>query len=566
MAGGAQARGGSSTSSGVSELSAQFEQSSFFDQFPFGCSVRTQDGVILSVNREFRELVGLTQAQLVGKRLDAAAPRFAALDPPGTIADVVAQAQPVNRQVQILDHDWARMQLLDVTDFPIFNATNEVTQIGQSVRDITSYEQTRLATSRALANFSFPHITDNVGSWSVPHGSEVGSWSPQMYRLMGRDPSLRPLTVSEFFERVVPDDRPAVTKALSDQLDTGNPVDIECSIVTEHGNLRSLRIWALVEADVQRGLAQDITAARDIEFKHERDLERYRHLFTDSPIGILVHDLNYKILDANPAICRMLGYDRDQMLKLDIEDVAHHNALAEINAQREALASGQIESMHLESEVMRADGHPVWTSRESALLRNDRDEPFEIVTQIVDVSGARKQVSELQRLADEDPLTGVLNRRSFSLRLNYEIDAVSHGARPGVVMMADIDNLKPVNDKLGHAAGDRLLIQLARALRKNVRASDFIGRMGGDEFAVLMPSCDRKHAERAARAIVDELGHKHTFDFAGERHGTVSIGIAILDSTSPDGFDPMSAADSAMYQAKVGGGGQVVFNSASDCA
>ena len=157
-------------------------------------------------------------------------------------------------------------------------------------------------------------------------------------------------------------------------------------------------------------------------------------------------------------------------------------------------------------------------------------------------------VDELRATAMRDQLTGLANRRASDERLAYELRTAARSARPLSVAMVDLDKLKLVNDRYGHAQGDRLLQRCAQALRIAARETDLIARLGGDEFLVLLPDCPATEAREVALRLLDALRPDHS----------ASIGIATWEPPEP-GDELISRADQAMYRAKMAGGARITL-------
>jgi diguanylate cyclase (GGDEF)-like protein len=160
-----------------------------------------------------------------------------------------------------------------------------------------------------------------------------------------------------------------------------------------------------------------------------------------------------------------------------------------------------------------------------------------------------ERMRELERQASQDSLTGLGNRRRFEEDLAAAMARSRRDGSTGALLVLDLDRFKQVNDSHGHPAGDRLIKEVAEALRERTRASDSLARLGGDEFAVILPRCSREEARIAAEAIAEEIRRHHPPD--GLDPVTVSIGVAMF------GEDPrtsvatvVSDADAAMYAAK----------------
>lgn len=171
-----------------------------------------------------------------------------------------------------------------------------------------------------------------------------------------------------------------------------------------------------------------------------------------------------------------------------------------------------------------------------------------------DLESAHKRLTFVSR---HDQMTGLLNRDGFLDRLER---AVGRGGE-GFLLIVDADHFKQINDKYGHPKGDEALRKIAQALRYSVRASDAVGRIGGEEFALLLTGIDRREAEQVA-----ELTRRHVELIPweaekGERHRlTVSIGAADLRRHGANASEALRVADRCLYAAKNRGRNQVVFD------
>ena len=166
------------------------------------------------------------------------------------------------------------------------------------------------------------------------------------------------------------------------------------------------------------------------------------------------------------------------------------------------------------------------------------------------VAAFKNSLAQERELARTDYLTGAFNGRSFGETTAAEIARARRHAHPFSVAYIDVDDFKQVNDRQGHSAGDRLLRTVADALRRNVRDIDTVARMGGDEFAVLMPETDERAAQvamrRTRRSLLEET-HRAGWPV------TISVGVVTFDLPPDSVDDVLRAADDAMYSAKRGG-------------
>ncbi len=172
------------------------------------------------------------------------------------------------------------------------------------------------------------------------------------------------------------------------------------------------------------------------------------------------------------------------------------------------------------------------------------------VLQSVAIEGlVERQVTELESLANSDPLTGLSNRRYLQDQLRQALGIYKRYETPFALLVLDVDGLKRVNDSKGHQAGDRALVQVATAMRRTLRTTDTAARIGGDEFCVLATNQTAEAAEPLARRIADAVD--------AETGADTAIGISIGVVSCPEHGDDTDAllemADQAMYRAKAGG-------------
>lgn len=166
----------------------------------------------------------------------------------------------------------------------------------------------------------------------------------------------------------------------------------------------------------------------------------------------------------------------------------------------------------------------------------------------------RRSQAQLALLVTQDVLTNVLNARAFAERVGQELERNRRYPRPLALIYMDLDNFKVINDTHGHQTGDAVLRLVADAMRTSVRTSDVVGRLGGDEFGVLMPETDAPLADAAAKRLVASLRNV----FKGTPSVTASIGVVSCTATDASTDDLLRRADQAMYDAKKAGKDRVV--------
>lgn len=175
--------------------------------------------------------------------------------------------------------------------------------------------------------------------------------------------------------------------------------------------------------------------------------------------------------------------------------------------------------------------------------------------------GLRMQLlTKLNHAVNHDYLTGALARRALMERSEKLLSRLEEEGQPVAVLMADIDHFKSVNDRYGHAQGDAVLQEFAVLARDTLRPEDLLGRMGGEEFAIVLPRTSHEHALAVAQRLCERLRQHHfPLDGVGQMHITLSIGLHSVSSIGPhDHIEQLlSKADQALYVAKNSGRNQV---------
>jgi diguanylate cyclase (GGDEF)-like protein/PAS domain S-box-containing protein len=286
--------------------------------------------------------------------------------------------------------------------------------------------------------------------------------------------------------------------------------------------------------------------------------------------GIIALDSSCQVIEFNPAAERMLGYARADVVGRDAVDLL---ALADRrdNARRvlaNCLADCEAELLgrHIETAAIRADGTELPVELSLTRVQASPDDAPVLYAFLRDISERRRSQEQLTYLAYHDPLTGLPNRSQIERHLEMALARAERNGHAVALMFADLDDFKLVNDRLGHAAGDRLLAEVADRLRGKLRATDVLGRHGGDEFLVLLtdlPGDPIAKAETVASNLLGALREPFVIGSSEVKIGG-SVGISLYPQDATDTEALMRHADVAMYAAKSHGGGRYAFHKHSN--
>ena len=216
---------------------------------------------------------------------------------------------------------------------------------------------------------------------------------------------------------------------------------------------------------------------------------RFAAAFDQAPLGVLLINPGRVIVRANPAFGAIVGRRPDYLVGMSLDLLVDPRDLADSRSDFAGLMAGDMVVSHRERRLVTVDGDRLWVAVSASLIADD--DGVYVVAHVEDIHERKSLEGRLQYLADHDPLTGLFNRRRFHEALTYQAALDSRYGRSSFVALVDLDNFKYINDTLGHAAGDGLIQAIARALTGRMRASDVLGRLGGDEFGVLLPAGGR---------------------------------------------------------------------------
>ena len=277
---------------------------------------------------------------------------------------------------------------------------------------------------------------------------------------------------------------------------------------------------------------------------------RYRALFEQSRDALYITDSSGGLVEGNAALVEMTGYGIDELYGKQL-DVLFANPLDWQAVQAELQSRGY--ARDVEVRMRRRDGVYLWCLLSAAKRIDDEVEVRGYQGIIHDITDRKQAEERLRYNALHDPLTGLPNRALFVDRL---ATALARWRREPeqrcAVLFMDLDRFKVVNDSLGHAVGDALLMRVAGALGSCVRAHETVARLGGDEFAILLEVEREEDAVNAAQRVQQRLAD--SFQLHGQNMFTsASIGIALPDDPEQQPDDLLRNADIAMYRAKKGG-------------
>jgi diguanylate cyclase (GGDEF)-like protein/PAS domain S-box-containing protein len=304
-------------------------------------------------------------------------------------------------------------------------------------------------------------------------------------------------------------------------------------------------------------------AARHLRELRESE-QRFHAAFSHAAIGMALMSTSGQVLQANPALCQLLGSDEGGLIGRDFRDFVHPDDIALLQRPWLALLARDGSDTTAELRCLRTNGEVVHVAMHSGHFSDRDDSAPCLILQAQDITARREAEVQLQHIAYHDGLTSLANRIRFGACLAQAIARCRTDARQRfAVMYLDFDRFKLINDTLGHAAGDQFLTIVAQRISAQVRPNDTVGRLGGDEFAILAENLAHEDdvlamAERLQRALAEP------YQLAGtEVNSSASIGITFSSVGYETPGDVLRDADIAMYRAKAAGRARIALFDAS---
>ena len=428
-----------------------------------------------------------------------------------------------------------------------------------------------MLTDQELLRFS--HELNGSGHWYLDFRDQTVFWSREVFQMHGCNPDERQPTLSEALAFYHPDDRERVNTLVEKAIETHQPFSFEARIIRRDGAICRIRSNGRVQFNASGeptwlfGIFRDITD----EWRKQMHRKRLERCIEQTTEIILMTDTDGRIEWANPAFSRVSGHSPGEYLghkpgnllqgaDTDPDTVAF---------MRQKLAA--VEAFNAEILDYTCEGRPYWLRLSVEPDYDENGEHIGFSSIQSDVTEEKNTLMQLEReverrksleakyrhLATHDSLSGLPNRRHFLERAETELRRCLRYARPASLLMIDFDQFKAINDELGHEAGDRVIEAFGLLCEQTVREHDLAARMGGEEFAILLPETPVEGARTIAERLRGAFERLPINTSAGTIHVSASIGLAQVNPCEESLNSVLQRADAAMYEAKQAGRNRV---------
>ncbi|MBI5598390.1 MAG: EAL domain-containing protein [Deltaproteobacteria bacterium] len=400
----------------------------------------------------------------------------------------------------------------------------------------------------------------HLGNWERDMATGKLFWSDEMYRILGLSPLEFGATYEAFLRFVHPDDREALDNAVRGALSSGTSYGIDYRVILPGGTERVVHESDDVIFDSSGAPARIIGTLQDVTERKraEQELKKLVAVIEQSTNVVLVTDTEGAIEYVNSTFERTTGYSREEavgktpriMSSGETPRAAYDELWREIKAGK--TWRGVLKDR-------KKNGEFYWASNIISPVMDEKGRIIRFLCIQEDITERVKAEERIQQLASRDVLTGLLNRARFMDLMGEWLGYARTRDQRGALILVDVDQFKLINDTYGHGFGDELVRQMARLIDVTLTHADIpglkeatgqmlVGRMGGDEFAVFIPSATGDIAVAVCEHVRKTVGHYGFMDSSVKV--TVSMGIALFPDDGVDVKELFTKVDAAMFHAK----------------
>ncbi len=510
-----------------------------------GAAVISLDGRLLWINRAMIDLAQRPADVLMGRSVaDLVNPSDRDL-----IADAMVELQSQNVAMARV-HGPAPGTWLHVSLSRLPDAGRGAQVLAQAV-DVTESVQTQLSLEVMSENvLDVVALVDDEGSikWT----------SPSVRPVLGLDPES--LVGTAITELIAPEDLIGYRDAVSGAEPGQAPTTRTARFRSTSGAYRYMSVTARPVADTGSGprtaiAMRDVTEERRAKSELARSEEQFRMAMIGAPEGMAVTDSQDRIVQVNPALSELLGAPGASLIGHRFREYIPEEEREEVDQWRIRLLRGNSSIERCQHRLATATTE-VWVDHSVGIMRDELGNPALFVHQFADRTAARRLEADLAYRASHDLQTGLANKESLKTRLAARLGLPPESSSTVGVLFCDIDNLKPINDRFGHLAGDAVISAVANRLERAVRRQDEVARYGGDEFFIVLDHCSSVE-ELAIVARNVQTAASHPVETAGTPiEVSISVGAVLAESTA-DTDEALRRADEALYRAKRSGGNRI---------
>ncbi len=521
------------------------------DNAVYGKAIADLDGKLIYVNNFFAEIHGYTPDELLGKHVSV----FHNPEQLEAVDQIIAhmltsgnfkpqEVWHINRNGTVFPMMMSGVVIKDQKNRPQYIASSAIDITEQKIHELKlreSEEQYRLLTTQMQMGLALHEIIcDNQGN-------------PVDYRFINVNDSYERITglkrvdvIGRTVLDVLPNTEKYWIESFGEVALTGKATQYE-NYSAEIGRYYSTVIYSPKKGQFAV-IVEDITERKEMEKQILKEKEQFKTTLLSVGDGVISVDTNGKVLIMNKISENLTGWTQEEAFGKPMEEV--FNIINEFTRERcenpvkKVLATGNIIELANHTILISKDGIERPIEDSAAPIKDEQGNIFGVVLVFRDFTEKKEKQEQIEFLSYNDQLTGLYNRRHYEKEI-IRIDNEKYF--PLTLIMADVNGLKLTNDAFGHMKGDLLLKKISRILKNECRKNDIVSRIGGDEFALLLPNTDKEHAEKIINRINEAIENEKVDNVIL----SISLGYAVKHDSSEHIDEVFSKAEDAMYRHKL---------------
>lgn len=451
----------------------------------------------------------------------------------------------------------AALLIITLTIFVIFLARGRQ-RLRQASTELTQQKDMLL---QASENLKMAQQIAQIGSWRLHHGSNELIWSDEIYRIFEIDQNTFGASYEAFLNAIHPEDRERVNHTFTQAVENKQPYEIDHRLLMPDGRIKYVHergqttYDTLGNPNLSFGTVQDITS----KVETDKSLKQWGLIFENTIEAVVVTDADFNVVDVNKAYTQITGFSKQEVYgrkKLDIRNSDRHEDDFYNDIWETVVRTGNW-SGEIWNRKKNGEPSPEWHS--ISTIRDEQGKITNYVSVFTDITSLKETEKKLEHLANHDPLTGLPNRMLLTDRLETAVVRAQRNRTKIAVLYLDLDRFKYINDTLGHTIGDLLLQEATSRLSSFLRKSDTLGRLGGDEFLIIIEVFS---SDSQIQVLCDKLQQSMEQPFIIEGHKlfiSASIGISFYPADATIASELVRNADSALSVAKKSGRNIISF-------
>ena len=520
------------------------------DHLPLLTWVKDPEGHYLAMNKPFADYVGLPEEKIRGKNdwelySEEEAQRFIESDQ-RVMAGIGEETMEYSPVKGLWNEEYKRV---------IHEESGDVLGVVGVCQDITrrylaeqALRESEMSLSVLLSNLpGVAYRSLNDKDWTMVFLSQG------CLELTGYTPEELIHGETTYYDLILPEDREKVYAQWEIDVSAGMGSNDEYRIRTKSGEIKWIWEQSIPIPSVEgpspyrEGFIQDISKTKKAEAALKASEEQFKAIFEEAPMGIgIFSNETGKAIQLNPKFAGIHKREIDELMNLDWSTYSHPEDIYENQKLLKQMISGENSGFSMDKRIIRGDGSTIWVNMVITPYHLDTGESCHLCM-MSDITFSKIKEQEIEYLSYHDSLTGLYNRRLFE----EEMRRISISRKlPVSIIMGDVNGLKLINDSFGHKAGDRLLQEAALLLRENCREEDFVARIGGDEFVIILEGADQQLTEQICNRIQKSFRAYSSRKDKRTFYLSISLGSATKTSHDQTMDLLMKEADEKQYQKK----------------